>query len=221
MTAKLLLAAGALIASYLLGSISFAVIISKAVAKKDVRDFGSGNAGTTNVVRTVGLIPGIATFALDFLKGVAAALLGAWSFSALGAETGISLLGSVNGALLCGFICQIGHMRPLFFDFRGGKGVATTAGVMLVADWRVLIVLLAAFLIPFAFTRIISLGSVTAAVAAPLAFIPFHSTASPYDIWIEILLGLLLALGVLISHKENIKRLLRHEEKPIAPKKKS
>lgn len=212
----------AVLLSYALGSVSFAVLISKGISHRDVRKYGSGNAGATNVVRTVGLGAGIATFFLDFAKGAVSAAVGGVAFSALGKEAGLTWLTFELGALFCGAICQIGHIYPLFFDFRGGKGVATTSGILLVADWRYLVIVLIAFLIPFLLTRIISFGSLVAAASLPFAALGIHlaEKTRSWNGWLSVLLCLLMAFAVILRHRENLVRLLKGEEKPIKPRKK-
>ena len=122
----------ALIGSYLVGSINAAVIISKFIAHDDVRDHGSGNAGMTNVMRTMGVLPGLLTLLIDSAKGVLCCLLARllvfpYVFGTLGFE----FLRPEYAVYYCGILCLIGHIYPLFFGFRGGKGVATTLGVLL------------------------------------------------------------------------------------------
>ncbi len=220
MTIAVFYAVGAIIIAYALGSINFAIIISKLWINKDIRSFGSGNAGATNVVRSVGFVPGLMTFLLDAAKGAVAAQLGFLAFGYLDGFCGFIPINATNGAFLCGTLCQLGHIFPLFFDFKGGKGVATTAGILAILDWRILAVCAIAFAIPFVFTRIISLGSVITAVAMPIATIFFNSRALPGDFVIRLLLSLVMAAAVIIRHRENIQRIIKGEEKPIIGKKK-
>lgn len=137
--------------SYLLGSISFAVIVSRALAHKDVRDYGSGNAGLTNVVRNFGKLPGLLTLVGDFSKGVVAVMLGRVIFDRLAG------LEPQYGACVAGLFVIIGHIFPVFFGFRGGKGVLTTAGIALVIDPRVFLIAVSIFIIVFLITRIVSI----------------------------------------------------------------
>ena len=219
MTLPIVFAVLAAVAAYAIGSINFAIIISKIWIKRDIRKFGSGNAGATNVVRSVGVVPGILTFVLDFAKGVAAAYIGYVAFGYLSAFASFPLINALNGAYLCGTICQLGHIFPLFFDFKGGKGVATTGGILLVLDWRILVVCLVAFGLPFAFSGIISLGSCITAIAMPITSIIVNIGEPWYDFTLRAVLAIIMAAAVLVRHKENIARLAKGEEKPIFKKK--
>src|SRR5574344_412471 len=138
---KILLAA---IPAYLLGSINSAVIITKIVSGKDIRSMGSGNAGFTNVLRAVGKGPAIATIICDFLKGVIAVLIGGMIFSTV--VTNNAILSNeyiAAGKYIAGVCCILGHSYPLYFHFKGGKGVVTSAALILMADWRVFILIIA------------------------------------------------------------------------------
>lgn len=220
MTPCILYAVGAALFGYALGSVNFAIILSWLIAKRDIRKYGSGNAGSTNVVRTVGLGPGLATFVLDFGKGALSAWVGSLAFGYFAETVPTVGISATNGALLCGALCLLGHIFPLFFEFRGGKGVATSAGILLVFSPWALLIALGCFLLFFLPTRIISLGSLVAAASVPVLAIFFGDKATTADWFIQIGLGVVIAAAVLIRHRENIRRLLHGEEKPIRPKKK-
>ncbi len=149
--------------AYLIGSINFAIIVTRLFAKKDIRDFGSGNAGMTNVLRTLGKGPAVLVTLGDFCKGVLAVLLGHLILRFLGG--GIPFYADY----LIGLLVMLGHCFPLFYGFRGGKGILVSAGVILMLDWRVLIVIFSTFLIVVAITRIVSLGSIAAAAMFPIS----------------------------------------------------
>ena len=157
----------AIVISYLLGSINFAVIVSKIFAREDVRNMGSGNAGMTNVIRSVGLLPGIITFVGDFLKGIVAPIIGKYLLFPIIFENApdcIALYFSPTyGLYICGFFCIIGHAYPIFFGFRGGKGVSTSIAVLYCIDWVVATFVLLTFLVIFLITKIISIGSIVGA----------------------------------------------------------
>ena len=156
---------------YLLGSILFGVLISKVMYNDDVRNHGSGNAGMTNVLRTYGKLPAVLTTIGDVGKSVAAVSLGRFIFDALLSGTGAawqSPLDPVCGAYLAAIFCMIGHSRPIFFGFKGGKGVLVGAGAALATEPLVCAVLLAIFLIEVAVTRIVSLGSIIIAALYPV-----------------------------------------------------
>ena len=214
--------------AYLFGSISFAVIFTKMSSKKDIRDMGSGNAGFTNVLRSVGVAPAVFTLLFDFLKGVIAGFIGSWIFSTI--EVSNTILADelvVYGGFIGGVFAIIGHMYPVYFGFKGGKGIVTAAALMAVTDWRVFLMIVATFLILFFATKIISLASITcAALYGPYTFIIsyfFDYKAGEFPLRYVLLtsfLALFLGIFVIIKHKENIKRLIRGEEKKITAKKK-
>ena len=163
---------GTAVIAYLLGSINPAVIVTRVwtKGKKDIRDMGSGNAGFTNVLRSVGKVPAIITIVCDALKCVAAVLLGGLFFSLMlsnhyGTQDSVLNLQLVNlGKYIAGIFCILGHSFPLYFHFKGGKGVVSAAALMLTEDWRVFLMILGTFLILFLITKIISVGSIAGAV---------------------------------------------------------
>ncbi len=216
------------IAAYLLGSINTAVIVTGIATKgkKDIREMGSGNAGFTNVLRSVGKVPAILTIVFDFLKSVIAVLIGGILFSIV--FTGSKDIDGivVIGKYLCGFFCILGHSFPIYFHFKGGKGIVSAAGMMLVADWRVFVIILTTFLIVFIFSKIISLASITCACLFPvytfiltffIDYMNFHYTVS--YVVLCTLAAFFIGLFVVIKHSSNIKRLLAGEEKKITAKK--
>lgn len=237
--------------SYLLGSINFAILITRAFTGKDVRTAGSGNAGMTNVMRTAGFWPGVLTFLGDFLKAIAAVSLGKYVLTdllvSLAPETVVAASGQVfdyaaavapiYGATICGFFCLLGHMFPIFFGFRGGKGIVTAVGTMLILDWRIFLIIVAIFAVVFLCTRIISLSSIIAAICYPAVVYfcfsllpssdPINQAAlsayQPLVIplhWFLTLAAACFSLIVLIKHKENMIRLRKGEEKRFSLKKK-
>ena len=197
-----------IIISYLLGSISFSIIFSKKFAGFDVREKGSGNAGSTNVLRTVGKKAAILTLLCDALKGVAA-VLAAILISKIWKESDVEVL-----KYLAGFFAIVGHTFPIFFGFKGGKGVATALGVLLTLNWKIGLICLIFALIIMAFTRIVSTGSILAAVLFPLLTVFMGNTK-----FICILISLLIALLVIYNHRENIKRLKDGNENKLSFKK--
>lgn len=216
------------IIAYLLGSINTAVIVTSAATKgkKDIREMGSGNAGFTNVLRSVGKVPAIFTIVFDLLKSVVAVLIGGFIFTFVFA--GSKDIGGivVIGKYLCGFFCILGHSYPIYFRFKGGKGIVSAAGMMLVADWRVFVIILATFLIVFIFSKIISLASITCACLFPVYtfiltfFIDYMNFRYPVSyVVLCTAAAFLIGLFVVIKHSANIKRLLAGEEKKITAKK--
>ena len=221
----LLLAA---VVGYLLGSVSFAVILTKAFIKDDVRNFGSGNAGATNVLRAAGKKASALTFLLDFLKCAVSVVIGHYILMYFIGQYGMDASYARLGMYASGFLCIIGHMYPLYFGFRGGKGVVTTSAMMCMLDWRVFLVCCVAFFSTFFWKKIVSLSSVTAAITYPFAtfiiayFLDYRS--GRYDMSYVIMataVALLCCVVVTIKHRENIKRILKGEEKPISFKKKN
>lgn len=222
-----------LVVAYLLGSISFSIIITKIVKHDDIRKYGSGNAGATNVLRSVGRRAAALTFLFDFLKCVAAVLVGkfviSYACAQIGAPEGISHLGE----FIAGFACILGHMFPIFFGFRGGKGVVTTSAMMLLVDWRVFILLFAVFLIVFSIKRIVSLASIIGTGLYPLATflityffdyagspLPSHGNMGLAYLIAVTVVSAMTGLAVVVKHHSNIKRLVDGTEKPISFKKK-
>lgn len=200
----------AVLAAYLLGSISFAVLFGKLFTHKDVRSYGSGNAGMTNVMRVAGVVPGLLTFVCDALKSVASCFIGYKLFELANPDI------AVYGAWGCGLVCLLGHVFPLYFKFKGGKGVASGLGVLIYCCPLAAATCLIAFAILFISTRIISISSLTAVVTALItAFIQFKL---PMSDWILFLLVLSVGGLIIIKHKDNIKRLIKGEEKKLKVK---
>ncbi|MBE6798987.1 MAG: glycerol-3-phosphate 1-O-acyltransferase PlsY [Ruminococcaceae bacterium] len=212
----------AIIGSYLLGSINGAVVISKLIAKKDVRDYGSGNAGMTNMMRVMGFVPGLLTFIIDVLKGSITCLLARFLvFPYIFAQTGFEVFRPEYAAIYCGMFCLLGHIFPVFFGFKGGKGVATTLGIGFVCCWHVALLAFATFLIVMAVSRIVSLSSIIAGVSIPVFAAIFMTDAAgaPGSKWVQFGLITLVALNLIWMHRTNIVRLIKGEEKKLAVKK--
>ncbi len=218
--------------AYLLGSLNFAVIFTRKNASKDIRDMGSGNAGFTNVLRSVGVGPAVLTFIFDFLKGAIAVLIGWWIFSGVQAADGVTLYEyTTYGRYLAGLFAVIGHMFPLFFGFKGGKGVTTTAALMAVVDYRVFLMIITTFLIIFFITKIISLGSLACAalygVYACIStyffdYLPNLSQPESFRfryVLLSAMCAVVIGSLVIVKHKDNLRRLFKGEEKRISPKK--
>lgn len=215
--------AGTILASYLIGSINGAVIISKIFGGGDIRKEGSGNAGMTNMIRSRGIVPGLLTLLIDTFKGVAICLAARlWILPFIYGELGYDALRPQYAVYYCAVACIIGHIYPIFFGFKGGKGVATTLGVGFVCSWQTTLIALGIFIIIFLFTKIVSLGSILAAVSLPFLNIAFavRIDGEPYAVLIQVLLVAALSLNIIISHKANIGRLIRGEEKKLTAKKK-
>ena len=195
MTRNLLSILIVIVAGYLLGSISTGVVLSRLFAKTDIRSQGSGNAGTTNMLRVLGRKMALLTFIGDMLKGIIAVFIGKWL---IGGELG-GLLGVVGAVL--------GHYYPLYFGFKGGKGIATGFGALLfVFPWQTLTAF-GVFLLVVFFTHYVSAGSIAAAVTLPLLVI----LTTPFDplVWV---LAVFVGGFVIYRHRGNIVRLAQHKE---------
>jgi glycerol-3-phosphate acyltransferase PlsY len=184
---------------YLLGSIPFSYIFSRVWGGVDIRAKGTGNVGATNVLRTLGIKIALASLIGDFLKGVLAAWMGFY-------------MGGEMLAAVCASIVVVGHCWPIFLGFRGGKGVATSAGVLLVLVPPVMLMLAITFVTLIALTRYVSLGSVCGAVFLPLMLLFMHQP------WSYIIMGLILSSIVLFRHRDNIQRLRKGTEKKVNEK---
>lgn len=196
------------IIAYLLGSISFSVIFSKKMAGFDVREKGSGNAGSTNVLRTVGKKAAILTLICDCAKGVIAILV---------AYIAGKIVNGLDRSLLiqlAGIFVVLGHTFPIFFRFKGGKGVATSLGVLLMVNWQIGLICLVFALILMALTRFVSLGSVAAAILFPVLTIFIHTNYLVEGNYI--IFGILLAILVIFNHRANVKRLLEGKENRLS-----
>ncbi len=196
------------IIAYLIGSINFSIMLSKKIAGFDVRQKGSGNAGTTNMLRSVGKKAAVITLICDILKGVVAILIAI-------------ILGNIvptqNKALLvqvAGIFVILGHTFPIFFGFKGGKGVATSLGILLMSNWKIGLICLVFALVLMALTKIVSLGSVAAAILFPVLTIFINTNyivPGNYLVY-----SIILAILVVFNHRENVKRLLNGTENKIS-----
>lgn len=190
------------IAGYLFGSISFALVVGKLMYNTDVREKGSKSAGATNVFRTLGKKAAILVTIGDVLKGVIAYIIG----SLIGGLIGNAHLGGVLG----GFAAILGHNYPLYFKFKGGKGVLTSLALTLMLDWRASLIALAVFVVILLLTRYVSVSSMIAAVCDATLIYVFQ----PYNP-ISYIPAFIAAALIIIKHKANIKRLIKGEESKI------
>ena len=194
-----------IITAYLLGNISTSYIVAKRLAGVDIRTQGSGNAGSTNVLRTLGKKAGALTFIGDVLKGLIAVLIA--RFIAYGVN-----LDDTTCAYIAVVAVVLGHNYPVFLGFKGGKGVATSLGSMLGMNPLVALLCLGFFIIIVAITKYVSLGSILGIGLSPIIMMINHNTKG-------VLVTLFLAISVAITHKENIKRLLNGTERKLGQKK--
>lgn len=200
------------IIAYAIGSINFSVILSRKMAGFDVREKGSGNAGTTNMLRSVGKKAAALTLLCDILKGVVsigiAIIMG-------------NILKDVDKALLvqiAGIAVIIGHTFPIFFEFRGGKGIATSLGVLLLTNWQIGLICLVFAIVLMIFTKMVSAGSVTAAILFPILTLfmgkEHFIVEGNYFIY-----SIIIAAIVIFNHRTNIKRILEGNENKLSFKK--
>lgn len=194
-----------IITAYLLGNISTSYIVAKRLAGVDIRTQGSGNAGSTNVLRTLGKKAGALTFIGDVLKGLIAVLIA--RFIAYGVN-----LDNTTCAYIAVVAVVLGHNYPVFLGFKGGKGVATSLGSMLGMNPLVALLCLGFFIIIVAITKYVSLGSILGIGLSPIIMMINHNTKG-------VLVTLFLTISVVITHKENIKRLLNGTERKLGQKK--
>ena len=199
-----------IVAAYFLGSVNFAVIFTMFFTKKDVRNFGSGNAGSTNALRVGGTPSGVLTFVFDFLKGTAAAYLGRFAFEYLYQSSDSRLYSPVYGAYICGVACLIGHIFPLFFKFKGGKGVAAGAGIFIVICPVATAVGLGIFIIVFLISKTVSLGSIIGATALVITALILYDTSAYF--LPQFVFAVILLLIIIVKHKDNIVRLIEGNE---------
>ena len=195
--------------AYLIGSINFAIIFTKKMAGFDVRDKGSKNAGTTNVLRTVGKKAAALTLICDILKGVVAVLI-AMLASKIWKESDIEIL-----KYLAGLFSIIGHTFPVYYGFKGGKGVATSLGVLLIVNPKIGLICLIFALVIMIATKWVSLGSIMAAILFPILTVFMADNLNIVAKIISILIGLL----VIFNHRANIKRLKEGTENKLSFKK--
>lgn len=218
----------AAIIAYLVGSISFAIIVTKWFTGKDIRTYGSGNAGATNVLRSQGKLPATLTFIGDLLKSMVSVWVGGWLLQNLQlspatvAEAGLLMYDSENlnliGSYLAGVFCILGHLYPLFFGFRGGKGVMTTLGMMLILDWKSALILLGLFIAILLITRMVSVGSCVAAILLPVMTYVMRTFAYhqewPTVAFCTVVAGV-IAVIILAKHRANIKRIFNGTESKL------
>ena len=197
--------------AYAIGSVNFSVIISKKMAGFDVRTKGSGNAGSTNVLRTVGKKAAIITLVCDILKGVVA-ILAALLIGLFAKEASKAILVEVAALAVV-----LGHTFPVFFGFKGGKGVATSLGIILLVNWKIGLICLVFALTLMALTRMVSLGSISASVlfAVLTMFITDSYVAGIEHDFSFVVFGILLAAFVIFNHRSNLKRILNGTENKL------
>lgn len=204
--------------AYLLGSFSPAILVGRYFAKTDIREMGSGNAGATNVLRSLGALPAIITTAGDLAKSVVAVVLSRVLMTHLGGAFNADQSLRI-GMYIAGVLCIIGHLFPVYYGFRGGKGVMATLGMLLVVDWRVALSALAGFIIVVAITRYVSLGSMLAGVVMTAATFVFCYAVDGLALNLSLLCTVFPAIITVIvtfKHSANIRRLIDGTENKLS-----
>lgn len=199
--------------AYLIGSVNFSILLSRLIEGKDIRESGSGNAGATNMLRTYGKKMGVLTLLLDVLKGVIVILLSHIAVKTFCDNSLYEIMGYISG------VCVIlGHNFPLYFGFKGGKGVATSLGVVLMLDWKVGLAVAVLAILIMAITRYVSLGSIMGGVIYIIAEVAIIVAGGDFNavklVCVVVIGGLLIA-----RHHANIKRLLNGTENKLGAKK--
>lgn len=185
------------IESYLLGNLNGAILLSKYLMHDDVRRHGSGNAGLTNYFRTYGGIQSLLVVAMDFLKCVLACVIAKWLWP----------YQPLHATMAAGFACILGHSYPMFADFHGGKGILCGAALGLMVDVRIFAIIMTVFLVLVALTRLVSLGSVMAAVSFAVCILVFF-----WGDWTSCILAVITVGFVIWRHRANLVRLCKGTE---------
>ncbi len=206
--------------AYLLGSLNFSIILSEVVKKKDIRDSGSGNAGATNMLRTYGKKAAVGTMIGDILKVALGIII---AFAILDVPMKYIFSNPADAAEIqrvmlykefAGLFCVLGHIFPLYFKFKGGKGVAACTGMVIIVDWRIALILFVIFIGVILISKWISLGSIVIALLYPVLIFAFYKN------FILAAVALLFTAIVIVAHRENIKRLAKGTENRISIKNK-
>ena len=199
------------IIAYVIGSINFSVIISKKMAGFDVREKGSGNAGTTNMLRSVGKKAAAITLLCDILKGVVAILI---------ALLVGNIVKNVDRAVLvqiAGILVVVGHTFPIFFEFKGGKGVATSLGLIMMINWQIGLICLVFAIAIMAFSKMVSMGSVGAAILFPILTLFINTNFIVQESGMKyFVFSVILAAMVIFNHRANIKRIANGTENKLS-----
>ena len=204
--------------AYVFGSVNGAIITSTVLFHKDIRDFGSGNPGLTNFYRVFGKAGALLVVFIDVAKTVGPVILGGWLFGRV-TDTALSDAWlfrhffdvSVFGMTFAGFFVMLGHCFPLFYKFKGGKGVMTAGAILIVLDWRLALISWGAFILLTALTRYVSLAAIVGAVLYPISQIILSLGG-----FIEVTMGVMCVLLLVARHSPNISRLIKGEERKFS-----
>ena len=205
------------IPAYVLGSVNGAIITSKAFFRKDIRDYGSGNPGLTNFYRVFGKVGVLLVILIDVAKTVAPVLFGGWLFAHF-TDIVLTDVGSFAeyfnltffGRALAGLFVMLGHCFPVFYKFKGGKGVTAIGSIVIVLDWRLALISWGVFILITLVTRYVSLGAMLGSTAVPLSMLMLNVGEAS-----GLIVLVLCTLLVYIRHTPNIKRLIKGEESKL------
>ncbi len=200
------------IAAYLIGSINLSIILCKLMGKGDIREQGSGNAGTTNTLRTLGKLPAVVVLIFDVLKAVIAIFVGKWLIS-LGQNPATTFPYNDFAIALSSIGVILGHNFPIYYGFKGGKGIATSLGVLLTVEWQLGLVCLVFALVLIIVTRTVSIGSIAAAILYPVLVLILGTKFE--NKWVYLGFAIIIALMAIIRHRSNIKRILNGTENKL------
>lgn len=205
------------ILSYLFGSLNSAIVVCRLVKHDDIRKYGSKNAGLTNVLRVYGKGLALVTLLCDLFKGVFAVVM---SRVITGNVLGITFFGDwLFIGYAAGLAVELGHVFPVFYGFRGGKGVLVACTTLLAVDPISMLTALAAFIITVAISKYVSLGSIVAAVVNPIATMIYQSCFDTDGMWINVIIATAISAIIIIKHRTNIIRLIHGNENKLSFKK--
>ena len=206
---------------YLLCGINTAIIVTKIKTGEDIRTMGSGNAGLTNTLRTQGKLAALFVLLGDVAKGVLSVILVGLAFKYIGGVDPRAEGSAYEWVLYAaGTTAILGHVFPVYYGFKGGKGVLVTCSVLLAIDWLPAVILLAVFAVVVAISKYVSLGSIIAGSLYPFTVLLFSIMEKSPCYWLNFLFSGLMAVTIVLMHRENIKRLINHTEKKFGQKSK-
>lgn len=209
----------AVIVPYLISGVNSAIIVTKIKSGEDIRKIGSGNAGLTNTLRTQGKIAALFVLLGDILKGVVSILIVHFIFKGvLGIDTYVHTDGYEWINYLAGVFAVLGHIFPVYYGFKGGKGILVTFSTMLAINWIPALILLGIFGIFVAITRYVSVGSIIAASCYPFAVLIFGYLNHNPNVWFSFIFSAVIGFLLVFMHRSNIQRLKNHTEKKLGEK---
>ncbi len=211
--------AAAVVIPYLISGVNSAIIVTKIKSGEDIRKIGSGNAGLTNTLRTQGKLAALFVLLGDILKGVVSILIVHFIFKGvLGIDTYVHTDGYEWINYLAGVFAVLGHIFPVYYGFKGGKGILVTFSTMLAINWIPALILLGIFGIFVAITRYVSVGSIIAASCYPFAVLLFGYLNDNPNVWLSFIFSAVIGFMLVFMHRSNIVRLKNHTEKKLGEK---